>query len=141
MSAVHIAQGAHDGSLSTRATVRAFLNIKYEAHAREGRAWPAEFEIVDGYPLWAEIYYSIRSGDYEEAARIATGAQQITAQFSMWLRDFVQSGGRIPQHQRSISREYHNMDHTRPDPYKQLLYVLRAGILILFVSIFIFPVL
>lgn len=59
-------------SPSLRAAVRGYLNIKYnQSPTEKSKQWPPELEVIDGYPIWAEIFYCIRCGDYDSALSIA----------------------------------------------------------------------
>lgn len=55
------------GDPSSANKVRAFLNVQYY----KGGAWEPRLELVAGKPLWALMYYLIRTGHVKDAAGVA----------------------------------------------------------------------
>ncbi len=48
-------------------------------------------EIVDGFPIWAQIYYCMRCGDLQAALEIAKGADARLGNFSLYLAEYMHS--------------------------------------------------
>lgn len=81
-----------DPSIANR--VRAFLLVRYY---RNGE-WEDRIELVSGQPLWAKLFYLVRTGHVQEALAEATQFQQAIenreASFVTLFRTWIESPNR-----------------------------------------------
>ena len=81
-----------DPSIANR--VRAFLLVRYY---RNGE-WEDRIELVTGQPLWAKLFYLVRTGHVQEALAEATQFQQAIenreASFVTLFRTWIESPNR-----------------------------------------------
>lgn len=108
--------------------IRAFLSLKF---IKGDRYIKDNLEIVNNVPIWALVYYMIRSGHAKEALELALqmekSFQKIERSFITYLKAFVTSpDNRLP---RDLLERLHNEfnQHIRffdekSDPYKYALY-------------------
>ncbi|KAG8906220.1 hypothetical protein FRB99_007366 [Tulasnella sp. 403] len=121
-----------DPSLANR--VRGFLSVKYY----KGGKWQGGIEHIAWKPLWAQMFYLIRTGHREEALEVALAFQKQLEDrepnFVAALRSWVESpDGRqvIPRHIREhmfTSYNSHIAFDPDVDPFKQALFKLIARI-------------
>ncbi|KAF8624791.1 hypothetical protein AX15_005680 [Amanita polypyramis BW_CC] len=115
-----------DPSISNK--VRAFLLVRYY---RNGE-WEDRVELVAGQPIWARLYYLIRTGHYREALQEALKFQQAIehreASFVNHFRAWIESTDRkLPkQHRDHLQAVYnaHMLHSSTADPFKLALYKL-----------------
>lgn len=115
-----------DPSLANR--IRAFVLVR---HYRNGE-WEDRIELVAGQPLWAKLFYLVRTGYAEEALEEATRYQQaiesrensFVAHFRAWLEA---PDRKLPKaHRDHLQSLYNNhmLHATTADPFKLALYKL-----------------
>ncbi len=64
--------------------IRAFLNVRLAG--MWNKSWPADAEaVVDGYPLWMQIYLCMRCGDLDAALEVARSAPAVSGEFVSFL--------------------------------------------------------
>ncbi|KDR68691.1 hypothetical protein GALMADRAFT_256474 [Galerina marginata CBS 339.88] len=115
-----------DPSVANR--VRAFLAVRYY---RNGE-WEERIELVAGQPLWAKLFYLVRTGHVQEALAEATSFQQAIesreASFVTHFRTWVESPDRkLPKaHRDHLQAVYnaHMLHSATADPFKLALYKL-----------------
>ncbi|CAN6634581.1 nucleoporin Nic96p [Trichomonascus vanleenenianus] len=108
--------------------IRAFLNLKF---AKAGQWVKPNLEIVNNVPVWALLYYMIRSGHMNEALeyilQVEKSFQKVERSFPAYLKAFVMSkDNQLP---RELLERLHTEfnQHIRfydeaSDPYKYALY-------------------
>ncbi|KAF8341685.1 nucleoporin-interacting protein NIC96 [Amanita rubescens] len=115
-----------DPSVSNK--VRAFLLVRYY---RNGE-WEDRIELVAGQPLWARLYYLIRTGHVQEALDEALKFQQAIehreTSFVSHFRAWIESTDRkLPKpHRDHLQAIYnaHMLHSSTADPFKLALYKL-----------------
>ncbi|KIM38582.1 hypothetical protein M413DRAFT_447791 [Hebeloma cylindrosporum] len=115
-----------DPSIANR--VRAFLLVRYY---RNGE-WEDRIELVTGQPLWAKLFYLVRTGHVQEALAEATQFQQAIenreASFVSLFRTWIESPNRkLPKAQREHLQAVYNahmLHSSTADPFKLALYKL-----------------
>ncbi len=124
-------QAQRGGIPGIQADVRAYLNILY------ARGTPDELLVgpqLEGVPLWPQIYYCLRSGDFDAAHALVLDSMKGNFDSSVvlyeeCLRQFISSGD-----QRRISdellmrmvQEYGLHARNEIDPYKRVCFVVIA---------------
>ncbi|KAF9482410.1 nucleoporin-interacting protein NIC96 [Pholiota conissans] len=115
-----------DPSIANR--VRAFLLVRYY---RDGE-WEDRIELIAGQPLWAKLFYLVRTGHLQEAIAEATKFQQaidsressFVTQFKTWLES---PDRKLPKaHRDHLQAVYnaHMLHSSTADPFKLALYKL-----------------
>ncbi|KAF9542861.1 nucleoporin-interacting protein NIC96 [Agrocybe pediades] len=115
-----------DPSIANR--VRAFLLVRYY---RNGE-WEDRIELLAGQPLWAKLFYLVRTGHTQEALAEATKYQQAIenreASFVGHFRTWIESPERkLPKaHRDHLQAVYnaHMLHSSTADPFKLALYKL-----------------
>lgn len=108
--------------------IKAYLNVRY----LRGGQWTKEnMEILNGVPVWAVLYYMVRSGHLQEALdftlEIESSLEKIERSFPVYLQAYVKSRDHV------LSRDMHDRiltefnQHIRfldahSDPFKFALY-------------------
>ncbi|ETW78360.1 hypothetical protein HETIRDRAFT_325165 [Heterobasidion irregulare TC 32-1] len=116
------------GDPSVANKVRAFLLVRYY---RNGE-WQDRIELVGSQPLWAKLYYLVRTGHAQEALAEAFKYQQaiehredsFVSHFKTWVES---PDRRLPKpHRDHIQSIYnaHMLHSTTVDPFKLALYKL-----------------
>ncbi|KAJ2926873.1 hypothetical protein H1R20_g10202, partial [Candolleomyces eurysporus] len=100
-----------DPSISNK--VRAFLLVRYY---RNGE-WEDKIELVAGQPLWAKLFYLIRTGHTQEALNEALHYQQAIENREPTFRDHLQA-----------VYNAHMLHSSTVDPFKLALYKLMGKI-------------
>jgi len=96
-------------------TIRAFLNVKFEK-------FPSDMELRSNeLPIWALIYYGLRSGNAESLLSLleqhSNSLGSFPEYFNLWMN------GRLTDQQRtSIFQEYRDLSRSRCDPFKVILF-------------------
>ncbi|KAF9651296.1 nucleoporin-interacting protein NIC96 [Thelephora ganbajun] len=119
-----------DPSVANR--VRAFLLIK---HYKNGE-WGERIELVAGQPIWAKLFYLVRTGHPQEAIDEAISYQQaidhrepsFLANFKTWLES---PDRKLPKlHRDHLQSTYngHMLHSSTTDPFKLALYKLMGKI-------------
>ncbi|KAH9176433.1 nucleoporin-interacting protein NIC96 [Lactarius sanguifluus] len=119
------AQLGGDPTIANR--VRAFLLVRYY----RGGEWQDRIELVAAQPLWAKLFYLVRTGHAREALDEALAHRQaiehredsFVAHFRVW----VESSRSLPKpHRDHIQAIYnaHMLHSTSVDPFKLALYKL-----------------
>ncbi|GAA5876807.1 hypothetical protein JCM16303_006291 [Sporobolomyces ruberrimus] len=118
------------GIPSVQNKIRAFLNVKY---LKNGNWSNSALEIASNTPVWARMYYLLRSGHSKEALEFAVENERtiegleksFVAYFKAWLES---PDRRLPKllRDRFLSEYNQRIRYTSPssDPYKQALYKL-----------------
>ncbi|GAA5897343.1 linker nucleoporin NIC96 [Sporobolomyces salmoneus] len=118
------------GIPSVQNKIRAFLNVKY---LKNGNWSNSSLEIANNTPVWARIYYLLRSGHSKEALDFALENERsiegleksFVAYFKAWLDS---PDRRLPKllRDRFLSEYNQRIRYTSSssDPYKQALYKL-----------------
>ncbi|KAH8990608.1 nucleoporin-interacting protein NIC96 [Lactarius akahatsu] len=120
------AQLGGDPTIANR--VRAFLLVRYY----RGGEWQDRIELVAAQPLWAKIFYLVRTGHAREALDEALAHRQaiehredsFVAHFRVWVES---PDRRLPKpHRDHIQAIYnaHMLHSTSVDPFKLALYKL-----------------
>ncbi|KAF8497062.1 nucleoporin-interacting protein NIC96 [Russula emetica] len=115
-----------DPSIANR--VRAFLLVRYY----RGGGWQDRIELVAAQPLWAKLFYLVRTGHMREALDEALAHRQaiehredsFVAHFRLWLES---PDHRLPKpHRDHVQAIYnaHMLHSTSVDPFKLALYKL-----------------
>ncbi|KAF8640887.1 hypothetical protein AX17_000535 [Amanita inopinata Kibby_2008] len=115
-----------DPSISNK--VRAFLLVRYY---RNGE-WEDRIELIAGQPLWARIYYLVRTGHVKEALEETLKFQQAIehreANFTSHFQTWIESPDRkLPRHHRDHLQAIYNahmLHSSTADPFKLALYKL-----------------
>ncbi|CAH2324545.1 nuclear pore complex Nup93 isoform X1 [Pelobates cultripes] len=101
--------------------VRSFLNIRLPAPIpglQDGE--------LDGYPVWALIYYCMRCGDLMAAQHVVNRAQHQLGEFKNWFQEYVKSEGRglSPDCENKVRLHYRRAVRASTDPYKRAVYCI-----------------
>ncbi|KAF8168415.1 Nup93/Nic96-domain-containing protein [Crassisporium funariophilum] len=115
-----------DPSVSNR--VRAFLAVRYY----RGGEWEERIELVAGQPLWAKLFYLVRTGHAQEALNEALQFQQAIenreASFVAHFKTWIESPERkLPKPNRDHLQAVYNahmLHSSTTDPFKLALYKL-----------------
>ncbi|RDX51475.1 nucleoporin-interacting protein NIC96 [Lentinus brumalis] len=113
-----------DPSVSNK--IRAYVLVR---HYRSGE-WEDRIELVAGQPLWAKLFYLIRTGHaheaLEEAMRYQQAIEHRESSFLSHLRAWVESPDRrLPKpHRDQLHAAYnaHMLHSSTADPFKLALY-------------------
>ncbi|KAI9513141.1 nucleoporin-interacting protein NIC96 [Russula earlei] len=116
------------GDPSIANCVRAFLLVRYY----RGGAWQDRIELVAAQPLWAKLFYLVRTGHAREALDEALAHRQaiehredsFVTHFRLWLDS---PDHRLPKpHRDHVQAVYnaHLLHSTTVDPFKLALYKL-----------------
>ncbi|KAI0693757.1 nucleoporin-interacting protein NIC96 [Cerioporus squamosus] len=119
-----------DPSVSNK--IRAYVLVR---HYRSGE-WEDRIELVAGQPLWAKLFYLVRTGHAQEALEEAMRYQQAIehreSSFLSHLRAWVESPDRrLPKpHRDQLHAAYnaHMLHSSTADPFKLALYKLMGKI-------------
>ncbi|KAJ7051137.1 nucleoporin-interacting protein NIC96 [Mycena amicta] len=120
------AQLGGDPSIANK--VRAFLFLRYYKNGE----WEERIELVAGQPLWARLFFLIRTGHYQEALEEALRFQQaiehreasFLGHFQTWLESPER---RLPKPNRDHLQSIYNahmLHSSTADPFKLALYKL-----------------
>ncbi|KAM5530437.1 hypothetical protein V8D89_015912 [Ganoderma adspersum] len=120
------------GDPSVANKIRAYLLVR---HYHNG-AWEDKIELVAGQPLWAKLFYLIRTGHaaeaIEEATHYQTAIENRESSFLSHLRAWVDSPDRrLPKpHRDQLHAAYnaHMLHSSTADPFKLALYKLMGKI-------------
>ncbi|ODQ65805.1 NIC-domain-containing protein [Nadsonia fulvescens var. elongata DSM 6958] len=108
--------------------IRAYVNLKY---LRAGQWTKPNLEIVNDIPIWAVLYYMLRSGNAKEALDFTNQAelafQRVDRSFPVYLKAYVNApDGRLPRNLlERIHAEFNQSVRffdEASDPYKYALY-------------------
>ncbi|GAA5917547.1 hypothetical protein JCM8208_005072 [Rhodotorula glutinis] len=118
------------GVPSIQNKIRAFLNVKYQ---KNGKWANSALEIANNTPVWARIYYLLRSGHAKEALAFATeneqAIQKLEKSFVPYFKAWLDAPDRrLPKLLRDrFLAEYNQRIRyltDTSDPYKHALYKL-----------------
>ncbi|KAM8947376.1 nuclear pore complex protein Nup93 [Pelodytes ibericus] len=101
--------------------VRSFLNIRLPAPLpglQDGE--------VEGYPVWALIYYCMRCGDLMAALHVVSRAQHQLGEFKNWFQEYIHSEDRrlSPDCENKLRLHYRRAVRSSTDPYKRAVYCI-----------------
>ncbi|KAH7911827.1 Nup93/Nic96-domain-containing protein [Hygrophoropsis aurantiaca] len=116
------------GDPSVTNKIRAFLLMRYYKNGE----WEDRIELVAGQPLWAKLFYLVRTGHPQDALDEATRYQQAIenreASFANHFRSWIESPERrLPKpHRDHLQSVYnaHMLHSASADPFKLALYKL-----------------
>ncbi|KAH7884023.1 Nup93/Nic96-domain-containing protein [Phlebopus sp. FC_14] len=108
--------------------IRAFVLVRYYKNGE----WEDRIELVAGQPLWAKLFYLVRTGHAQEALDEALRCQQAIdhreASFVTHFRSWIESPDRrLPKpHRDHLQSVYnaHMLHSASADPFKLALYKL-----------------
>ncbi|OJT04938.1 Meiotically up-regulated gene 87 protein [Trametes pubescens] len=120
------------GDPSVANKMRAYIFLR---HYHNG-AWEERIEILAGQPLWARLFYLVRTGHaqeaLEEATRFQGAIENRESSFISHLRAWVESADRrLPKpHRDQLHAAYnaHMLHSATADPFKLALYKLMGKI-------------
>ncbi|EPQ61191.1 NIC-domain-containing protein [Gloeophyllum trabeum ATCC 11539] len=114
-----------DPSVSNK--IRAYLLVRYY----RGGEWEERIELVSGQPLWAKLFFLVRTGHAKEALKEVEQYQALVdrhetsfiSHFRAWVESPDQS---LPKPHRDHLQSVYNahMLHSTSDPFKLALYKL-----------------
>lgn len=117
------------GIPSVQSKIRALLNLRF---AENGKWVYQSLEIINNVPVWAMIYFMIRSGHLNEAVRFTSIYREefmkLGTSFPTYLKEFSESPNKIlPQGlldniRREFNEQVRFFDPETSDPYKYALY-------------------
>ncbi|KAI0089845.1 nucleoporin-interacting protein NIC96 [Irpex rosettiformis] len=128
----HPAEARLGGDPSVANKVRAFVAVR---HYRSGE-WEDRIELVAGQPIWAKLFYLVRTGYLQEALNEALSQQAAIerreASFLSHFRTWVESADRrLPKpHRDQLHSVYnaHMLHSSTTDPFKLALYKIMGKI-------------
>ena len=112
----NLQQAQLGGLPGTYHLVKSFLHVRLpSAHGSS-----LEDGLVDGVPVWAMIYYSLRAGDAAAALQAAEQAGQGLAEVARWLEEAQSSpAGRVSPHSENLVKlSYRRAVRSSTDPFK-----------------------
>ncbi|KAI0682706.1 nucleoporin-interacting protein NIC96 [Cytidiella melzeri] len=120
------------GDPSVANKVRAFVAVR---HYRSGE-WEDRIELVSGQPLWAKLFYLVRTGHLQEALnealRYQAAVEHREASFLSHFRAWVDSADRrLPKPYRDQLHSVYNahmLHSSTTDPFKLALYKIMGKI-------------
>ncbi|KAM4614069.1 nuclear pore complex protein Nup93 [Discoglossus pictus] len=117
----NLQQAQLGGVPGTYNLVRSFLNIRLPAPIpglQDGE--------VEGYPVWALIYYCMRCGDLMAAHLVVNKAQHQLGEFKNWFQEYVHSEDRriSPTTENKLRLHYRRALRGCTDPYKRAVYCI-----------------
>ncbi|KAI5989751.1 nucleoporin-interacting protein NIC96 [Pisolithus albus] len=116
------------GDPSVANKIRAFLGVKYYKNGQ----WEDHIEIVAGQPLWAKLFYLVRTGHareaLDEALRCQAAIEHREPSFVSHFRSWIESPDRrlSKSHRDYLQSVYnaHMLHAATTDPFKLALYKL-----------------
>ncbi|KAI6153159.1 nucleoporin-interacting protein NIC96 [Pisolithus tinctorius] len=116
------------GDPSVANKIRAFLGVKYYKNGQ----WEDHIEIVAGQPLWAKLFYLVRTGHaqeaLDEAVRCQAAIEHREPSFVSHFRSWIESPDRrlSKSHRDYLQSVYnaHMLHAATTDPFKLALYKL-----------------
>ncbi|KAI5120231.1 hypothetical protein M0805_000045 [Coniferiporia weirii] len=116
------------GDPSVANHVRAFLLLRYY----RGGEWEDRIELVGSQPLWAKLFYLVRTGHTEEALNEAYQQQRALdhrePSFVTYFKTWIESpSGRLPKTARDHLQSIYNtnmLNSATADPFKLALFRL-----------------
>ncbi|PIO33620.1 hypothetical protein AB205_0131730 [Aquarana catesbeiana] len=116
----NLQQAQLGGVPSTFNLVRSFLNIRLPAPIpglQDGE--------LEGYPVWALIYYCLRCGDTSAAQQVVNRLQHQLGEFKNWFQEYVHNERRLlPGTENKLRLHYRRAVRSSTDPYKRAVYCL-----------------
>ncbi|EJF58768.1 nucleoporin-interacting protein NIC96 [Dichomitus squalens] len=120
------------GDPSVANKIRAYVLVR---HYRGGQ-WDDRIDIVAGQPLWAKLFYLVRTGNaeaaLEEATKFQSAIEHRESNFLSHFRAWVESPDRrLPKpHRDQLHAAYnaHMLHSSSADPFKLALYKLMGKI-------------
>ncbi|KAG8437674.1 hypothetical protein GDO86_008399 [Hymenochirus boettgeri] len=117
----NLQQAQLGGVPGTYNLVRSFLNIRLPSPIpglQDGE--------VEGYPVWALIYYCMRCGDLMAAQQAVNKAQHQLGDFKNFFQDYVHSKDRRlpPTAENKLRLHYRRAIRASTDPYKRAVYCI-----------------
>ncbi|KAE8607978.1 hypothetical protein XENTR_v10011347 [Xenopus tropicalis] len=117
----NLQQAQLGGVPGTYNLVRSFLNIRLPAPIpglQDGE--------VEGYPVWALIYYCMRCGDLMAAQQVVNRAQHQLGDFKNCFQEYVHSKDRrlSPTTENKLRLHYRRAVRASTDPYKRVVYCI-----------------
>ncbi|KAM4721844.1 nuclear pore complex protein Nup93 [Rhinophrynus dorsalis] len=117
----NLQQAQLGGVPGTYHLVRSFLNIRLPAPfpgLQDGE--------VEGYPVWALIYYCMRCGDLMAAQQVVNRAQHQLGEFKNCFQEYVHSEDRrlSPATENKLRLHYRRAVRASTDPYKRAVYCI-----------------
>ncbi|XP_063801480.1 nuclear pore complex protein Nup93 [Pseudophryne corroboree] len=117
----NLQQAQLGGVPGTYNLVRSFLNIRLPAPIpglQDGE--------LEGYPVWALIYYCLRCGDIMAAQQVVNRVQHQLGEFKNWFQEYVHSNDRrlCPATENKLRLHYRRAVRSSTDPYKRAVYCI-----------------
>ncbi|KAG9475142.1 hypothetical protein GDO78_003548 [Eleutherodactylus coqui] len=117
----NLQQAQLGGIPGTYPMVRSFLNIRLPAPIpglQDGE--------LEGYPVWALIYYCLRCGDILAAQQVVNRVQHQLGEFKNWFQEYVHSNDRrlCPSTENKLRLHYRRAVRSSTDPYKRAVYCI-----------------
>ncbi|KAG8563193.1 hypothetical protein GDO81_015970 [Engystomops pustulosus] len=117
----NLQQAQLGGVPGTYHIVRSFLNIRLPAPLpglQDGE--------LEGYPVWALIYYCLRCGDILAAQQVVNRVQHQLGEFKNWFQEYVHSDDRrlCPSTENKLRLHYRRAVRSSTDPYKRAVYCI-----------------
>ncbi|XP_040266139.1 nuclear pore complex protein Nup93 [Bufo bufo] len=117
----NLQQAQLGGVPGTYHIVRSFLNIRLPAPIpglQDGE--------LEGYPVWALIYYCLRCGDILAAQQVVNRVQHQLGEFKNWFQEYVHSDDRrlCPATENKLRLHYRRAVRSSTDPYKRAVYCI-----------------
>ncbi|KAG8823281.1 hypothetical protein FRC19_004266 [Serendipita sp. 401] len=119
-------QAALGGDPSVAAHVKAYLNVKFYSQG----SWEERLELIAGQPLWAKLFYLIRTGHIEECLQEALAHEKAIMvkerNFITYLKSWISSATRkLPRSERNLLQAAYNshiLHSPTTDPFKLALF-------------------
>ncbi|XP_075045076.1 nuclear pore complex protein Nup93 isoform X2 [Mixophyes fleayi] len=117
----NLQQAQLGGVPGTYNLVRSFLNIRLPAPIpglQDGE--------LEGFPVWALIYYCLRCGDILAAQQVVNRVQHQLGEFKNWFQEYVHSNDRrlCPATENKLRLHYRRAVRSSTDPYKRAVYCI-----------------
>nr|AAB49670.1 An4b [Xenopus laevis] len=117
----NLQQAQLGGVPGTYNLVRSFLNIRLPTTVpglQDGE--------IEGYPVWALIYYCMRCGDLMAAQQVVNRAQHQLGDFKNCFQEYIHNKDRrlSPTTENKLRLHYRRAVRASTDPYKRAVYCI-----------------
>lgn len=119
-------QAALGGDPSVAAHVKAYLNVKFYSQG----AWEERLELIAGQPLWAKLFYLMRTGHVQECLQeallhenaISIKERNFVTYLKAWINSPTRTLSRSERNPLQAAYNSHILHSPTTDPFKLALF-------------------